>query len=91
VEVWYAYQIDGRHYAGHIIRDKVLWGVQKVIDRYPEGKHVLALVNPIRPSESYLASGLGYIEPILVGIVPLGFLAILLSMVAALVGEVMKR
>jgi hypothetical protein len=91
VEIWYGYEIDGRHYAGRLIRERVLWGVQKVIDRYPEGRNVVALVNPLRPNESYLPSGLGYIEPILVGITCLGPLAILLGILAAMIGEAIKR
>jgi Protein of unknown function (DUF3592) len=91
VEIWYGYQVEGRHYAGRLIRDKVLGGVQKVIDRYPLGENVMALVNPERPDESYLPSGLGYLEPLLVAIVSLAMLAILLGIPAAFIADYLSR
>jgi hypothetical protein len=77
VEVWYGYQFHGSHYAGRLIRDRALGPVQKVFDLYPEGKKVLVRVNPEKPQESYLSSGLGYIEPTLVGFLWLALLYLL--------------
>ena len=91
VEVWYGYQIEGKHYAGHLIRDRALGGVQKVIDQYSLGKAVMTLVNPKNPSESYLPSDLGYIEPFLVGILGLAMLVFLLTISAALIADYLSR
>src|SRR5487761_291427 len=85
VDVWYGYKYEERHYAGHLIRDRVLGGVRKVLDRCPEGKKVVASVNPHEPDKSYLPSGLGYIEPILVAVTGIGFLFLFLWIFAALI------
>lgn len=85
VDVWYGYKYDERHYAGHLIRDRVLGGVKKVLDRYPEGTRVMVAVNPQEPDKSYLPSGLGYIEPILVAVTGIGFLFLFLWIFAALI------
>jgi|SRR6185437_2280613 len=84
-DVWYGYKYEERHYAGHLIRDRVLGGVKKVLDRYPEGTKVTVAVNPREPDKSYLPSGLGYIEPILVAITGLGFLALFSWILASLI------
>jgi hypothetical protein len=91
VEIWYGYQVEGRHYVGHLIRDRVLGGVQRVVDRYPVGKSVMALVNPQNPNESYLPSGLGYVEPFLVGTTAVAIVAILLSIPAAFIADYLWR
>ncbi len=93
VEVWYGYQLDGKHYAGHLVRDTCLyyWAVRKVMDTCSEGTNIPVLVNPLRPSESYLASGLGYVEPLMMGILGVGSLAILLGIPAALILDYIRR
>ena len=91
VEIWYGYQIDGRHYAGRLIRDRVLWGVKEVADRYSRGKNVTAWVNPVDPNESYLPSGIGYFEPVLIAIVDIGILVALLGIPAALFVSYLRR
>ena len=85
VDVWYGYEIGGNHYAGRMIRDRVLGGVQKVVDDYAQGKNAIARVNPDTPSQSYLPSGIGYLEPLFVGIVSLGTIAILSFILVSLI------
>lgn len=83
VEIWYRYKVNESHYSGHLIRDRVLGGVQKVVCQYPPDKDVLVKVNPADARESYLPSGIGYMEPFLVGIVSLCVIAILLFILSA--------
>jgi hypothetical protein len=85
VEVWYGYKVNGEHYAGHLIRDRGVGGVQRVVDSYPSGKTVLVRVNPENANESFLPSGIGYVEPFFVGIISLMTISILLLMVAGLI------
>ena len=91
VEIWYGYRIDGRHYAGRLIRDRVLWGVKKVIDRYSLGTNVAAWVNPADPNESYLPSGIGYFEPLLIAIVDIGVLVVLVGIPATIIASYFHR
>ncbi|MHB8755075.1 MAG: DUF3592 domain-containing protein [Candidatus Acidiferrales bacterium] len=67
------------------MRDRVLGGVKKVLDRYPEGTRVMVAINPQEPDKSYLPSGLGYIEPVLVAVTGIGFFFLFLWVFAALV------
>jgi len=83
VEVWYGYEVNGMHYAGRLIRDRGFGGVEKVVSRYPEGRNVMVRVNALNPCQSYLPSGLGYMEPFLVGLVSLATIGILLLIVIA--------
>ena len=85
VEVWYGYEVDGEHYAGRLIRDRVFGSVQEVVRQYPEGGSATVRVNPVSPAQSYLHSGLGYFEPFFVGLVSLGTIGILLFIIIALV------
>lgn len=83
VEVWYGYKMNEAHYAGRLIRDTgfYLGKVRKIVDHCPPGKTVFVRVNPGRPDQSYLPSGMGYLEPFVMGIVSLGTIVILSAMV----------
>jgi hypothetical protein len=47
VEVWYSYEFDGKYFAGHLIRDRALGGVEKVAGQYVEGKREPCESSPI--------------------------------------------
>ena len=85
VEIWYSYRLNESDYAGRLIRDRVLAGVRKVVNQYPPDKDVFVRVNPADASESYLPSGIGYVEPFFVGVVSLGTIAILMFILSAFV------
>jgi hypothetical protein len=85
VEVWYSYEFDGKYFAGRVIRDRVLGGVEKVASQYVEGKSIPVLVNPLNPAQSYLRSGLGYAEPFFVGILSLISIGVLLLIVGTFI------
>jgi hypothetical protein len=78
VDVWYSYKVNGDYCTGRLIRDRGLGGVQKVVSRYPPGTDVIVRVNPADASQSYLPSGIGYLEPFLVGLVSLCAIGVLL-------------
>ena len=82
LEIWYSYHFNEQQYSGRLVRDLgFTWGVSAALQRYPRGARVPVYVNPRVPDESYLPSGLGSVQPLLIGIVSLGSLALLLLIV----------
>ncbi len=45
-------------------------------ESFPQGKTVIIYVDPNRTAKSYLPSGLGWTEPLLIGIAGLGLVAL---------------
>ena len=89
-EAWYGYKLGEKHYVGHLIRDGV-FGSQRVINRYPAGATVSVLVNPAKPEQSYLPSGIGYIEPVIIGAVGIATLCVLVGALTVLVFSSLHR
>jgi hypothetical protein len=52
-QIIYTYSFRNELYAGNVMR-AVLWGAQKVRDRFPQGGTVYVRVDPERPRRSYL-------------------------------------
>lgn len=83
LEIWYSYSFNGQSYSDHLIRDTGFsWGIKTALGRYPKGSRVPIRVNPYNPDESYLPSGLNWIEPLLMSVVSFGSLALILAIVA---------
>jgi hypothetical protein len=84
LEIWYSYTFDAQSYSGKVIRDVGFsWGISAALERYPKGSRVPVHVNPDNPSQSYLPSGLGWVQPFLMAFISVGSLALLLMIVVA--------
>lgn len=80
LEVWYSYSFNGQAYSGRLVRDAGFsWGIQTALARYAKGSRVSVNVNPHDPEQSYLPSGLGWVQPLLIAVFFGGTLALLLG------------
>ncbi len=69
-QLLYSYEFQGRQYSGRVVRDFKLGSADAdslVYDHHP-GEKLPILINRDDPNISYYPSGLGFIEPVLVGI-----------------------
>jgi uncharacterized protein DUF3592 len=80
VEIWYSYTFDGHWYSGRTIRDTCFnfGAIRAAMARCQKGSRAAVRVNPKNPGESYLPSGLGWLEPLLTSFLSIGCLALLL-------------
>ena len=82
LEVRYSYTFNGDWYSGYLVRDTCFpFGVKAALARYREANRVQIWVNPDNPNESYLPSGLPWIEPFLTSFVSFGCVALFLFII----------
>ena len=84
LEIWYSYWLNGNAYSGSVRRDCAFaTNAERALKRYEKGKSVSVLVNLSRPDPSYLQSGMGWLEPFLIRLIPgmiiFGALALVVS------------
>lgn len=69
-ELWYSYSLNGEEYSGRVVRD-CGFSPEKVnaLIQHERGQTISVRVNPRDPSQSYYPSGLGFVEPVMIGAV----------------------
>jgi hypothetical protein len=84
-ELWYSYSLNGEEYSGRVIRDCGFspGKINALVDEHERGQNIYVHVNPRNPSQSYYPSGLGFLEPVMIGAVGIGGTLLLILMVLA--------
>ncbi|HET9741344.1 MAG TPA: DUF3592 domain-containing protein [Terriglobales bacterium] len=85
LEVWYSYHFQGQYYSGRLVRDSCFsyGSVNRAIARYKGGTRAYIHVDPHNPARSYLPSGMGWLEPLLMVFVSFGSVALIVAIVLA--------
>jgi hypothetical protein len=86
-EFWYSYSLNGREYSGRVVRDCGFSAgkIDALTDDHERGQTIRVRVNPRDPSQSYYPSGLGFIEPVIIGGIGIGGTLLLFSIVVGIV------
>jgi len=81
LDVVYSYAFSGQWYSGRMVRDTCfsIGAVNAAIDQYARGRVATVRVNPRNPRQSYLPSGLGWFEPLLMSFVSVGSLVLVVG------------
>ena len=85
-ELWYSYSLNGEQHSGRIVRD-CGFSFRKInaLVGHDRGQTIHVRVNQLDPSQSYYPSGLGYIEPVIIGAICGGGTLLLVSMMISTV------
>lgn len=92
LEVRYSYSLNGEWYSGYLVRDMgFTFGLKDALNRYREGSRVQIWVNPDKPDQSYLPSGLPWIEPLLMSFISFGCVALFVGIILEIAISAISR
>jgi uncharacterized protein DUF3592 len=91
-ELWYSYSLYGEEHSGRVVRDSAFSAgkIDVLTEEYEPGQNIIVRVNPRDPSQSYYPSGLGFVEPLIVGVISLGATVVFLIVILTVVGIVLS-
>jgi hypothetical protein len=86
-ELWYSYALDGEEYSGHVVRDCGFspGKIKALMEGHTRGQTIYVRVNPRNPSQSYYPSGLGFVEPAMIGVISIGSTVLIAVMMIVLI------
>lgn len=93
-ELWYSYSVNGQEYSGRVARDCGFspGKINALTEEHERGQTISVHVNPSNPSQSYYPSGLGFVEPVIIGAIGIGgTLLLALIVIATILSAVTAR